>query len=225
MGIFGAIGSFIDSAIDKVTSAVSSIGKTLAQNASKILSVAGPYVQKVGMIVNFVAKMWDVLQHGDNTEELGAKAMQADKKPEDFDTKSEYINYLREKIELDKEKFENASEPEKFARAAVGTKIVIDAVKEKKGFEISIDTLFALVKLGYDRLEGKEKELDAILKEFKEDKGKDLKDYVDSKLDTKKELEVGDKLTEIYKELNPEATDKEIEEKVINMQVGNNGKK
>ena len=95
------------------------------------------------------------------------------------------------------------------------------AINEKKGFEISTDTWVTLSKLAEKGIikETKPEEFNTILNTFK-DKQTDLNDYVKGELDPTRELEVGDKLVELYQELEPNLSKDEIEKKVIQMEIG-----
>ncbi|MDQ7002978.1 MAG: hypothetical protein Q9N02_09900 [Ghiorsea sp.] len=221
MGFWSSLGSFVSSAISCVSSVVSSIGGALASAASSLLKIAGPLLGPIGQVVQVIGIALDVLKPKEHVEELGAKAMESDKSMADFESTSEYIDYIRNEIKLDKEKFEHASKAEKMARTAIGTCIAIKGVEEKKGFDIPMDTWLALGKMGLERLEGKSKEIDAIIETFKtNDTAKDLNAYVDGKLDAKTELAVGDKLADVYRQLEPEASKEAIEKRVIDAQVG-----
>jgi hypothetical protein len=219
MGFWGSVGSFVSSAVSAISSVASSIGSALASSAGNFLKVASPWLGSVMQVIEVVSTLLGILNSKDNIEELGAKAMEADKKPEDFDSNAEYIDYLRNDIELDREKFENATDVEKTARQAVGASIVIKGIEEKKGFEIPVTTWVAMAKLG---LGDKAEEIDKILDTFKDGKLEDFVDYTEGKLEVKKELEVGDSLVEMYQELEPSMSIEEIEDKVMNMDLKNN---
>jgi hypothetical protein len=219
MGFWSGLGSLISSAVSVVASAIGSIGGALASMATNVLKVAAPWLSTVIQIIQVVGQLVGVLNPKDDPEELGAKAMEADKKPEDFDSNAEYIDYLRNDIELDREKFENATDVEKTARQAVGASIVIKGIEEKKGFEIPVTTWVAMAKLG---LGDKAEEIDKILDTFKDGKLEDFVDYTEGKLEAKKELEMGDSLVEMYQELEPSMSIEEIEDKVMNMDLKNN---
>ncbi|HIC77611.1 MAG TPA: hypothetical protein EYP02_00365, partial [Sulfurovum sp.] len=219
MGFFSAIGSFVSGAVSAISSAIGSIGSALASSAGHFLKVASPWLGAVMQVIQVVSTLLGILNSEDDIEELGAKAMEADKKPEDFDSNAEYIDYLRNDIELDREKFENATDVEKTARQAVGASIVIKGIEEKKGFDIPVTTWVAMAKLG---LEDKAEEIDKILETFKDGKLEDFVDYTEGKLEAKKEVEVGDSLVEMYQELEPSMSIEEIEDKVMNMDLKNN---
>jgi hypothetical protein len=219
MGFWGSVGSFISSAVSVISSVASTLGGALASSAGNFLKVASPWLGSVMQVIEVVSTLLGILNSKDNIEELGAKAMEADKKPEDFDSNAEYIDYLRNDIELDREKFENATDVEKTARQAVGASIVIKGIEEKKGFDIPVTTWVAMAKLG---LGDKAEEIDKILDTFKDGKLEDFVDYTEGKLEAKKELEVGDSLVEMYQELEPSMSIEEIEDKVMNMDLKNN---
>lgn len=219
MGFWGSVGSFISDVGSAISSAVSSIGGALASSAGNFLKVASPYLGEVMQVIQVVSQLLGILKPQDDIEEIGAKAMEADKKPEEFDSNAEYIDYLRNDIELDREKFENATDVEKMARKAVGASIVIKGIEENKGFDIPVTTWVAMAKLG---LGDKAEEIDKILDTFKDGKLEDFVDYTEGKLEAKKELEVGDTLVEMYQKLEPSMSIDEIEDKVMNMDLKNN---
>lgn len=217
MGLWGGLVSMVSSAVSAVGSALGSVAGSIGAMAGGFLKVAAPFLGPIGQIVSIVANLIGILKPGDNVDELGAKAMQADKKPEDFESNAEYIDYLRDEVELDKEKFDKAGDVEKMARTAVGVSVVAKGIEEKKGFDIPIEAWVAMAKLG---LQDKAKEIDTILETFKDGKLDDFAKYVDGKLESSKELEVGDTLVEMYKELEPNATVEDIENKVGKMEIG-----
>lgn len=218
MGFWSGLGSAISSACNYVSSAVSSIGSALVSSASKLLDIAGTRLSPIVTIIQIVATLIGVLTKEDDVEELGAKAMQPEsKKPEDFDSNAEYIDYLREEVKLDKEKFDKAGDVEKTARTAVGASIVAKGISERKGFDIPLETWVAMAKLN---LTDKAQEVDKLLETFKDGKLEDFAKYVDGKLDIKKEGEIGDELVDMYKELEPNTSIEEIEDRVMKMDVG-----
>jgi len=209
------LGNVISSAINIVKETIPTLGP-LAEKAGKMLQIAGKYLTPIVQVIQAIGLLLGILKPKDDIEEMGAKAMNADKKPSDFDSNAEYINYLREEVQLDKEKFEKANDIEKAARKAVGASIVASAISEKKGFDIPLETWVAIAKLD---LTDKAKEVDTLLETFKDEKLEDFAKYVDGKLDIQKESKIGDDLVEMYKKLEPNASIDEIEEKVMKMDV------
>jgi len=208
------ISGLVSGAISAISSVVSTIGGALAGVASNLLKLAGPLLGQVSTVIKVVGILLNILKPNEEVEELGAKALEAEQKAEDFNSNAEYIDYLRKDIKLDKEKFEKANDVEKIARTAVGASIVTKGIEENKGFEIP--TMF-WVKVAEQAL--KAKEINALIDAFKGDKLGTFIDYSDGKLSYKDEVKTGDKLAEIYKGLEPELSKEEIEEKVMKLEV------
>ena len=223
MGWFGSvcssIGSFVSGAVSVVSSAVGSIGSVLATSASTLLKIASPYLATISTIVQIIGAVLNILKPEESVDEIGDKAMSADKQVEDFNTTEEYIEYLRDEVSFNKDEFDKLSKEDKIARTAVGTSIVMKAIDEKKGVTISTDTWITLAKLQESGNLKDVKEFDKILDTFK-DNQIDLKKYVDGKLDGEQNLQVGDKLIEIYQKLEPNLSKEHIEKKVMNMELG-----
>lgn len=214
MGLISGICSFVSGAVSAISSAFGSLG-SLVSVASNFLKVASPYLGIIGNIISIVGNLLGVKEEDESLEEIGAKAMKSDKKPENFDSYNDYIKHLRENIKLDKEEMENASKELKLARTAVGATVVSKGIEEKKEMEISVDTWVAMAKAGLD---GKIDVVNLILDTFKDkNEQKDFANYVDGKAGFKEEKIVTDKLTDIYKSLEPNASDIDIEKKVMDM--------
>lgn len=105
----------------------------------------------------------------DPADVLGLKVSQAQKSAEDFDSAAGYIDYLRNEIELDKEKYENLSAEEKAVYSAVGMSVEAAAAGEKLGVEIPAEVaeLIAQVAIAGKLIAGSE-ELVHIIRELKE---------------------------------------------------------
>ena len=210
----GWIGDFFSGVGSLISSVSSSLGG-LASIAGNFLKVVSPYLGIVTNIIGVIGNLLGVKKEDENLEDIGAKAMKSDKKPENFDSYNDYIKHLRENIKLDKEEMENASKELKLARTAVGATIVSKGIEEKKGMEISVDTWVAMAKAGLDE---KRDVVNLILDTFKDkNEQKDFANYVDGKTGFKEEKIVTDKLTDIYKSLEPNASDIDIEKKVMDM--------
>lgn len=159
MSFWGGIGSAISGALSAVGSAIcsgisgicSAIGGALFTGSGGIAALAtaiiGPVVaspevalimvaiQAVASIVCAIAESLGMKDKDETPEELGMKAEQAEKKPENFDTIGEYIEYLRKEVEIDKAEMEKLSEKEKAAYGAVGTSLYIKGIEEQFGMK------------------------------------------------------------------------------------------
>ena len=219
MGFFGSVCSFVSSAISSVSSFVGSVGSSLATMATNLLKVASPYLSAISSIVQMVGAVLGLIKPEEKVDEIGDKAVRADKQVEDFNTTAEYLEYLRDEVTFDKDNFNKLSKEEKLARSAVGTTIVMKAIDEKKGVDISTDTWITLAKLKESGNFKDVKEFNKVLNTFK-DNQTDLNKYVDGKLDGKKNLQVGDKLIEMYQKLEPNLSKDDIEKRVMKMELG-----
>lgn len=215
MGFLDGICDFVSSAVSIISSSVGSLGDKLVSTASRFLSVVEPYLGAITQIIGLISNLLGVKNENESVEEIGAKAMISDKKPDDFNSHTDYINHLRNDIKLDKEKFEKVGEVEKMARTAIGATVLAKGIEEKKGFEIPTEAWVAMAKLG---LENKtNKETNAILDTFKDGNLGDFAKFVDGDLGAKAEGEIGNKLVDMYQKLEPNSPIKDIEMKVMNM--------
>lgn len=159
MGFFsevvGAIGcavSAIGSAfVSGVSSICSTIGGAFFGGAGGIAELAtaivGPMigapeisillaaVRAVAEIVCAIAENLGIKEKEETPEELGMKAEEAKKKPEDFDSAQQYIEYLRKEVEIDQKKVETLSEEDRARYAAIGTGIYIKGIEERYGIK------------------------------------------------------------------------------------------
>ena len=143
-------------------------------------------------------------------EEIGMKAEQADKKPEDFDSIEEYIKYLREEIEIDKEKMEKLSEEEKAAYATVGSAILVQGIEEKYKMQLPAEFWCTVVdkKMSNEQVQG-------LIETFKENGLKDMKDFSDYMNDQSIESgtprsKISDTIIETIKKQNPGMDQEEL---------------
>ncbi|WP_304341891.1 hypothetical protein [Campylobacter ureolyticus] len=218
MGLVGALIGVVSSAISVVSSAISTIGGTLAKYASNLLTVAGKWLPVVADIVCNVANVLGVTDTKEDPTELGYAALNSDKKLEDFDSSKEYIEYIKNSIEIDKEKFKNLNEAEKIACTSIGSSILIDSIAENKGLdEISPNFFVSLAKLGLDKIGGVDG-ANYILDTFKDGKLDDFAKYVFGDLDSVKDkIFISDRLVSMYEKLYPDMDIKDIQSIVTNM--------
>lgn len=161
MGIISFIGGIVSGAASVISGIASTVGTAISTFAagavktmSKVLEVV-PEVMRpsltrvfevVSNVIHAIADLLGIKGEEDPTV-TGMKAEQADKKPEDFDSTQDYIEYLKNDIELDKEKFAKMSEDEKLGYRAIGLSLETKAVEEKMGVEVGQDMLDVLTKI------------------------------------------------------------------------------
>jgi len=207
------IGAFIS----LVSSAVSTVGKALVTGATKLLEVAGKNLETIVNVIEIVGKVLDVIGQNENVDELGAKAMQSEKTPEDFDKISEYIEHLKNDVELDIDKFDNAKVEDKFARKAIGATIVSKGIEAKKDVLIPMEFWKEVTKQ-----EMNSTEIDKTIDIFKNNNMENkFSEYMNGKLEYKDEVKVGKMIIEMYRELEPNMTIEQIEDKVMRMEAKN----
>jgi len=213
--MFGLILGGLAAAGSMIMSCAGTIGGALASSASTLLGVVGKHLGPVSNIISSIAEMLGIFKKEDTPEDLGRRAVESDKKPEDFDSTEQYIEHLRNDIEIDKEKMKNETDVDKMAYTAIGASIGIKGISEKKGFDIPTETLVTFAKLG---METKEKEINDLLDSFKGDIGK-VSEYAEGKLGAKEEMAVGDRLIDHFQEKNPTMSEADIEKKVMALEI------
>jgi len=210
-----AVGSFVSSCVSAVSSAISSIGSAIVRGATKLIEIAGVSLEGVIETIKKVGVALGIIEPEENIEELGAKAMEAEKKPEDFEYVSDYIKYLKEEVQLDKEKFDKAEKKDKWARKAVGATIVSKGIEEKKGTNIPEEFWVEA-----SRNKMKSEEIEKMIDIFKEEKiDNNFAEYCKGNLKYKDEVKTGNMLVKMYQELEPNLGIEEIEDKIMGMEA------
>lgn len=182
-GIISTVGSFISSAASTIGSVISEFAKSAFGFIAKIpifrlelaniISIAAKIIHEV---VNFLG-----IKSEEDPEVLGAKAEQSDKSLEDFDNDVEtYIQYLKEEVEFDKERFDKMTPEEKMGCKAIGMALETKAVEEKiGGIEISPECLATLIKIQSAGINIDAKELVGIIQILKEQGITNMNDVVE----------------------------------------------
>ncbi len=83
----------------------------------------------------------------DSADEIGIKAEKTEKSMSDFSSVEDYVKFLREEVEIDKEKLESLNPDEKMAYRTVGMAVEAAALGEKMGVNISPDFVLLMSKL------------------------------------------------------------------------------
>ena len=119
----------------------------------KILSKITPeLIKEVTSLISSVAELLGLKDEDGSSEELGLKSEIADRKPEDFDSREEYISYLRDDVELDKydrEKLNNENLKEEYT--AKGLNIEMGAINEKMDVNLGIENYVMTAKAGINK--------------------------------------------------------------------------
>ena len=105
-------------------------------------------------LISSVAELLGLKDEDDSSEELGLKSEKADRKPEDFDSREEYVSYLRDDVELDeydREKLNDESLKEKYSAKGLG--IEMGAINEKMEVNLGIEDYVMLAKAGINKVQ------------------------------------------------------------------------
>jgi hypothetical protein len=153
MGWFSsAIGSVCSALCSAVSSVCSSIGGAIMGGIGSLAPVISPWLSIAVAVISVLAEIFTEKPKEEKPEELGMKAEQADKKPEDFDSINDYIEYLRQEIKVDAAKLENLSEEERMKYQAVGLGLYVKNIEEKQGMKLDpafLKVVPEMINLGY----------------------------------------------------------------------------
>lgn len=179
-GASKAIG-FIGNVAGKIGGAISGFAEKAVNIIAKIPNIDfGKIIPAIGNIIEGVMKVLGIKTE-DDPAVLGAKVEQCDKKMEDFDNDVEsYIQYLREEVKLDEEKFNKLTDEEKLGYKVVGMSLETKAIEEKIGdVEISPECLAMLAKINAEGIHVEAKELVGIINVLKSEGITNLNDVVE----------------------------------------------
>ncbi len=153
MGWFSsAIGSVCSAVCSAVSSVCSSIGGAIMGGIGSLAPVISPWLSVAVAVISVLAEFFTEKPKEEKPEELGMKAEQADKKPENFDSINDYIEYLRQEIKVDAAKLENLSEEERMKYQAVGLGLYVKNIEEKQGMKLDpafLKVVPEMINLGY----------------------------------------------------------------------------
>ena len=198
-----------------ISSLISNVGEVVVEGVKKFLSVGVEILEEAITIIDGVAKAAGIIEPDQHAEDIGDRAMRADKKPEDFDSINGYIDYLKKDIEGHTQaELESLPPEERLARKAVGCTVLSKAISEKKSLDIPYDFWETAVKAGLTALE-----IDTFLTKFKASglEPEDFNKYLKKGLEFSKARKFDNAMVTAYKELEPEMTEEEITEKIIGL--------
>ena len=113
-------------------------------------------------VVVDVAQAFGILNPDEDALTLGAKVKQEGTRGRmDGESMEDYFNYLREEVELDKEKLDNMTDEEKVACQVVGTAMTSEAISEKMGVKLSPEFVASMAKMEMSAVQ-----LEAYVKSF-----------------------------------------------------------
>ena len=212
VSIFGLIGGLISGACSFISGAISAIGSALCSLATAALKICGSLLSGVSELVKNIGVALGFLEPEDDMDEMGYKAMNSNLSPEDFESHKAYVEALRNQPlkKEDREKLENTTEEEKLAWRGTGIALGVKGIEEDMGMTVPMEFLRTAHLQGHD----KDRTMQ-IMENYKE--GNNLKEYADyfeGKLDGQANVEAGEKVEGVYRDLNPGMSEKEIYQKV-----------
>jgi len=225
-GILTAFASAVVSAVSTVASTigpvVAGIAKTVVTALPKLLNIENlvTVIKIAADVISGISKVLNLSPENENPEELGAKTMQEDTRPQrPNETTEEYLGYLRE-VPLDKEKYAKMSETEKMAASAIGTGMLMKNIDEKYHVAVTPEFIAAVHKTDINYAQAAK--LILAFQKNKVESTKDFADYMGNELGADKVANVSTSVREALKEMNPEATESDINKEVISMKQAYN---
>ncbi|WP_293832868.1 hypothetical protein [uncultured Phascolarctobacterium sp.] len=147
------------------------------RGVSALAPTLAPHILVFVAVVSILAELFTDKPKEEKPEEIGMKAELADKKPEDFDSISDYLEYLRNEVKLDPAKMEKLTPEERQKYQLVGLGLYIKDIEEKSGLKLDPDFVKAIPKLkdqGYEAAD-----IANLMQSMKNNGVTDMKQYVD----------------------------------------------
>lgn len=189
MGFWSGVCSVGSSLCSAVGSLCSSIGGAVMGGVSSLVSAIAPVLGPVlgptlnpilsvfVAVISVLAELFTDKPKEEKPEEIGMKAKLADKKPENFDSINDYIEYLRNEVKLDPDKLEHLSDEDKQKYQLVGLGLYIKNIEELQGVKLDPEFLKSIPKLkdqGYEAAD-----IANLMQSMKKNGVTDMKQYVD----------------------------------------------
>lgn len=178
-----AVGSALSSVCSAVGSLCSKIGGVVMGGVSSLVSAIAPALSLEPhflifvAVVSVLAELFTDKPKEEKPEEIGMKAELADKKPENFDSINDYIEYLRNEVKLDPAKMEKLTPEERQKYQLVGLGLYIKDIEEQQGVKLDPEFLKSIPKLKAQEYEAAD--IANLMQSMKKNGVTDMKQYVD----------------------------------------------
>lgn len=169
------LGSWISSACSAVCNFCSSFGSAIIGGIGSLAPAIVPWIAVAVKVIAFLAEIFTEKPKEEKPEELGMKAEQADKKPENFDSINEYIEYLRQEIKVDAAELEKLSDEKRMKYQAVGLGLYVKNIEEKQGMKLDpafLKVVPEMINLGYTA-----QDIGSLMQSMKKNGVNDMKMY------------------------------------------------
>ena len=205
--------TLIPSIITTITKIASSIGPMIAKYAPMVIEVVGKNLPKVVNTVEAISLVADVLKPNERADELGAKAMAAEKTPEDFEQINDYIDYLRNDVIIDEENL-STDAVDVITRQAVGVAIAVKGMGQALEADVSIPFLNAISELDIDP-----KVVIALVKSYESSglNSDDVQKYLGNSLSIEDTHRHSNVFVNAYQTANPTMSVEEAEDAVMDL--------
>lgn len=203
--------TLIPSIITAITQIASTVGPMIAKYAPMVIETVGKNLPKVINIVEAISLTTDVLKPNERADELGAKAIAAEKKPEDFEQINDYIDYLRNDVEIDAKSL-SADSLDVITRKAIGVAIAVKGISQALDVDVSIPFLNTISQLDIDP-----KVVIALVQSYKAS-GLNIDDaqrYLNADLSIKESHRHSNVFVDAYQAANPEMSAGDIEDAIM----------
>lgn len=216
MSILAAIGGVISTVASVIGPALSTAATFIATKLPAFLQTASIVVGAITSIVTNVSKMLDIAPEDEQPDELGAKTLQEGTRPiKEGETTQEYLDYLRNEVTLDREKYEKMTTEQKLNCEIIGDTMLAASIEEKTGVGIPPEFLVAAgkVQMGYQTV-------NALINAFSNngiDSLGNYTKYIENDMSEKDAVKVGSAVREAISEVNPDMTPEDIEAEVVAM--------
>lgn len=201
--------TLIPTIITTISKLASTLGPMIARTAPMVLKTVGENLPKVVQVIEQVSIASSVLKPNESVNELGAKAISADKTPEDFNQINDYIDYLRNDVT----EVALTDEPtDVLACQAIGSAILLKALNTELRADISLPFLNNVAEIGLGS-----KVVFEIIKAYS-GSGLNLEQieaYRDGQLSLNETKQHSDCLVSAYKNAEPTMTQQEAEQAVM----------
>lgn len=224
MGLFALIGGALSAAATVIGPVLTSAATFLVTKLPVVLETAAVCVSAISTVVTKVSEMLSIAPPGEKPDELGAKAMQEGTRPIGFEeTTQEYLDYLRNDVVLDREKFEKMTKEERLNCEVIGDTMLAKSIEEKTGVEMTGEFLLTIpqANLQYQTVS-------ALIKEFSNAGITSLNDftrYISNDMSEAEAEKVGGAVKEAIRDTSPEMSQEDIQREIIAMKQAYNTEK
>lgn len=197
----------LTAAIAAITSAVTTYGPMIAKYGSLILKTVGDNLPMVLKNVELMANLTGV--SGCQAQELGARAAQTEKKPEDFDSFNDYIRHLEHDVTLDETE---KNDIDILCHQAAGAAILLTAIGDGLDSKISLPLLSRAAVVGMAPAV-----IIELIKAYDHSglNGDDFAGYLDSSLPLADATKHSQALIDAFQNANPAMTPEQAEDAVM----------